>query len=311
MRKIIVIGGANIDIIGRSLNDLVLHDSNMGLIHMSFGGVGRNIAENAARLDQEVYLVSIFSQDSLGDMLMKRCQSLNINCDFSRVMDAPSSTYLAILDQSNDMHVAIADMRLLDYMTTTDIDKIIPLIKPDDICVLDTNLKPELIEYCMDHIDAMIALDPISTHKAEKVKNLLAKLDIFKPNQYEAAALCGFPLDDEAAIIKALHYFADQGIGQILISCQAKGVYGYDHHTILHYWLDQVDIVNATGAGDALFGAYLSYTCMGYTFSQALEYAILASVVNLRSEETVALDLSQKTLKQLIKLVKIEKETVC
>ena len=209
------------------------------------------------------------------------------------------------------MHVAIADMRLLDQMTTDDIDRIIPLINPDDICVLDTNLKSELIEYCVNHIDAMIALDPISTHKADKVSTLLAKLDIFKPNQYEAAALCGFPLDDEAMIVKALHYFADQGIGQIMISCQAKGVYAYDHHTLLHYWIDQVDIVNATGAGDALFGAYLSYTCMGYTFSQALEYAIIASVVNLRSEETVALDLSQKTLEQFIQLYKIEKEAIC
>ena len=93
MPKIIVIGGANIDIIGQSLSELVLHDSNMGLIHLSFGGVGRNIAENAARLDQTVYLVTIFSSDSLGEMLMKHCQSLKINCDYSRVLDAPSSTY--------------------------------------------------------------------------------------------------------------------------------------------------------------------------------------------------------------------------
>lgn len=311
MSKIIVIGGANIDIIGQSSDSLRLHDSNPGLIHLSFGGVGRNIAENAARLNQEVYLLSVFSQDSLGEMLLKHCMDLGIHCEYSKVDKAASSSYLAILDTNNDMHVAIADMRLLDQMTTSDIDRIIPLIQPDDICVLDTNLPSRLIQYCVDHIKAIIALDPISTHKAEKVKMILGKLDIFKPNQYEAAALCGFPLKDETAIIKALHYFADQGIAEIIISCEDRGIYAYDHHTMVHYQTHLDHIVNATGAGDALFGAYLSYTCMAYPFTKALEYAIGASVINLRSEETVALDLSQDTLEHLMPLLTIKKETLC
>ena len=52
--KIAVVGGANMDIGGFPSAALVPGDSNPGQVRMSVGGVGRNIAENAARLGLEV-----------------------------------------------------------------------------------------------------------------------------------------------------------------------------------------------------------------------------------------------------------------
>ncbi len=45
-----VVGGANIDIHGRSEKVLRPNDANPGTVHVSAGGVGRNIAENLVRL---------------------------------------------------------------------------------------------------------------------------------------------------------------------------------------------------------------------------------------------------------------------
>ena len=44
----VVVGGANVDIGGRSAAPLVPADSNPGTITLSLGGVGRNIAQSAA-----------------------------------------------------------------------------------------------------------------------------------------------------------------------------------------------------------------------------------------------------------------------
>ena len=41
-----VFGGANIDVIGHALNNLIEYDSNIGEIELSYGGVGRNIAQS-------------------------------------------------------------------------------------------------------------------------------------------------------------------------------------------------------------------------------------------------------------------------
>ena len=53
-----VIGGLNIDLQGSSDAPLVFNDSNPGEIEMSAGGVGRNIAENMARISIDSKILS-------------------------------------------------------------------------------------------------------------------------------------------------------------------------------------------------------------------------------------------------------------
>ncbi|MEI8181049.1 PfkB family carbohydrate kinase, partial [Aestuariivirga sp.] len=66
MPRVIVIGGANVDIKGRSRGSFVAGTSNPGEVTVSAGGVGRNIAENLARLGISVSLVTALGQDANG-----------------------------------------------------------------------------------------------------------------------------------------------------------------------------------------------------------------------------------------------------
>jgi pseudouridine kinase len=50
MKDILVIGGSNIDYLAKSSHPLIMEDSNIGSLKTAFGGVGRNIVENLARL---------------------------------------------------------------------------------------------------------------------------------------------------------------------------------------------------------------------------------------------------------------------
>ena len=45
-RYVVVIGGMNMDICGRPTSTVVDRDSNPGVVSMSAGGVGQNIAQN-------------------------------------------------------------------------------------------------------------------------------------------------------------------------------------------------------------------------------------------------------------------------
>ena len=67
MADITVIGGINIDIEGCPRKALLPSDSNPGDISISFGGVGRNIVENGARLGADVGLISLTGEDFLGN----------------------------------------------------------------------------------------------------------------------------------------------------------------------------------------------------------------------------------------------------
>ena len=66
-----VIGGANIDIHGKSNDTLQERDSNPGQVHTSAGGVARNIAENLARLGVDCRLITAVGKDHHGQMLLR------------------------------------------------------------------------------------------------------------------------------------------------------------------------------------------------------------------------------------------------
>ena len=60
-KTIAIIGAVNIDICGTSDVQPVLHDSNPGNVNISFGGVGRNIAENLCHLGFKTEMIQVLT----------------------------------------------------------------------------------------------------------------------------------------------------------------------------------------------------------------------------------------------------------
>ena len=87
MADIVIIGGINIDIEGYPYKDLVEQDSNPGRIKISYGGVGRNIAENAARIGEKVAMLSVIGADELGRGARSHLAGLGV--DVSMVREIP------------------------------------------------------------------------------------------------------------------------------------------------------------------------------------------------------------------------------
>jgi pseudouridine kinase len=113
-----VIGGLNIDLQGSSVNPLVFNDSNPGEIVMSAGGVGRNIAENISKLNIHSKILSYVGNDALGDFVVNKSSLSGVDTSFiKKHSHLPTSQYLSVLDDNNDMLVSISDMRIIEEMT--------------------------------------------------------------------------------------------------------------------------------------------------------------------------------------------------
>ena len=69
-KYIVGIGAANVDIHGRSINALNMRDSNPGRMHVSCGGVTRNILENYARLGGKACLLTVVGNDIYGQKIL-------------------------------------------------------------------------------------------------------------------------------------------------------------------------------------------------------------------------------------------------
>ncbi|NLY20375.1 MAG: winged helix-turn-helix transcriptional regulator, partial [Tissierellia bacterium] len=95
---IVIIGGADVDIVGKPFNKLIEKDSNPGKITYSVGGVGRNIAENLAKLKVDTRLLTAIGNDRNGDLIKENAMVNNIDIQHSIFSDShETATYLAIL----------------------------------------------------------------------------------------------------------------------------------------------------------------------------------------------------------------------
>ena len=114
---VVVIGGANIDVCGRPANALNMHDSNIGNVITSPGGVARNIAENLVRLGVRTKLLSVVGADQFGEILLTQANAAGIGVsDMVRLEGQKTSTYLSVLDGAGDLLVAINDMEIVDKL---------------------------------------------------------------------------------------------------------------------------------------------------------------------------------------------------
>lgn len=112
-KPIVVIGGSNIDIKGKSSTTIIKNDSNPGTIKMSCGGVGRNIAENLSRLDLPVIFLSCIGDDALGNNIKHGLNEAGIDTKHLLTTKKYSTgTYLVVLNNDGEMYVALNSMEI-------------------------------------------------------------------------------------------------------------------------------------------------------------------------------------------------------
>ncbi len=142
---VVVIGGANIDLRGRPVGEVLeRHTSNPGKINVGSGGVGRNIAHNLALLNVPVTLLSAVGDDGEGIRILEETGKDGVRTEQMIISgEHPTGIYLAILDEKGEMEVAVSDMQILEEITVEYLRSKAYLIKESKIVVVDTNIPEE------------------------------------------------------------------------------------------------------------------------------------------------------------------------
>ena len=130
------IGGANMDIHGKSDRQLIMRDSNPGSLHTSLGGVCRNICENLARLGETVRLITVVGDDVQGRGIIEGCEKAGIDMSATRVLRGErSSSYISIMDGDGDMLLAMSDMHIIKQLNAQLVDESRDLLCGADLVV--------------------------------------------------------------------------------------------------------------------------------------------------------------------------------
>lgn len=299
----VVVGGVNVDICGRSLVPLVAADSNPGVVTTSLGGVGRNIAHNLRLMDVEVKLLSAYGDDVNGSQVEASCTALGI--DLKHALQVPgesTSTYLYLTDPQGEMALAVSDMSICQRITPSYLAANLPLLRGAQVVVADTNIPKESLEYLAKNCTAPLFIDPVSTIKAEKIRDLLPYIHTLKPNRLEAELLSGIPIHGREDVAAAARVLLDKGVQRVFISMGADGVYAADAEGDVCLPPVPGNMVNTTGCGDAFAAALVWAWLEGCTLAETAKAGSAAGSIAMESSETINPNMSATEIRHRMTL---------
>lgn len=293
MKKITIIGGANIDYTITSKHPLIKGDSLPSNMEESFGGVGRNIAETLSRLNIDTTFITALSFKDKGQHLVKHlndtsCTTISIPCD-------KTSQYVMILDQHHDLYMGFNDMNSLE--NALNIDKIKPYhdkIKDSDYLVIEGNLNESLIEYIFNvYKNIPIIVDGISAQKVIKFKPYLHNIFMMKMNALEANALLDKDYQSFNELKHASMTLHDKGINHVLLTLGERGAFYGSTLGIIHDHYPTDEVVNTSGAGDSFLAGCI-YALINH--HPILKTALSMSKITLKSLNAVNQSLTETLL---------------
>ena len=285
---VVVVGGVNMDIGGRSLAPLVPKDSNPGRVTMSLGGVGRNIAHNMSLLGLDVRFLTALGDDIYGQKIEASCGELGIDISHAlRIPGGATPTYLFINDADGDMELAVSDMEICDRMTPSYLSANLQLLNNAQLVVADTNLPQESLEFLANRCTVPIFADPVSTTKAKKLLPILGKLHTLKPNRMEAELLSGVKITDDESLFEAARALLDTGLHRVFISLGSRGVLAASQVEMRIVPSYPAVMKNATGAGDAFMAALAWAYLEGTDLEGAAKAAAATASLSIESETTI------------------------
>lgn len=300
--RAIVIGGANMDIFGFPEKELVPSVSNPGRVETSCGGVGRNIAENIARLGAPVSLVAAVGVDSNGEYLLKQCQAAGV--DVGRIIRSdkhPTSTYIALQNGSGDMAWAVSQMDITRELSVEKLSNEESWIENGSLLVLDANIPEVTLRWILDRFRELpIWVDPVSLEKAKRLKGLLGGIHAIKPNRQEAALISGIPADDEDGVLANWEWFMKAGVNELWLSLGKEGLFFGNAQRGVFARIELGGMVNANGAGDAMMAGAVFGSLNGYSDEDRIRIALAAAAATCRTASTIDMMLSEKNLKTLM-----------
>ncbi|VEU82495.1 carbohydrate kinase family protein [Acholeplasma hippikon] len=249
MKKIVVIGGTNIDLLAHTFDQVVLEDSNPGYINKSFGGVARNIAENLARLGMDVTLLTALGKDAMS--FVSLAKRINLKLSYQQISQTP--TYLAVHNKNGEMVVAVSAMEEFEKLNENFILKHSKLIEDADIVVLDANLSESALSFLFKNYKKTYYVDLISSHKAYKFLPYISKIHTLKINEVEGKKISNKenPYDIGQELL-------NQGLKSVYLTLGKNGAYNFTNKQTDFYQKSfESKMQNDTGAGDAFFAGVI------------------------------------------------------
>ena len=262
MKKIIVIGSSNIDMVVRTSHLPAPGETILGgEFFMNQGGKGANQAVAVKRLGGNLIFVAKLGNDILGQQSVDYFKKEGIDTKYITLDENSASGANMLLNEQ-------------------DVDKVVEEMCEGDILLMQLEIPIQTVEYAARRAfekGVKVVLNPAPARSLPK--ELLRYLLMITPNRIEAEMLTGIKIVNDADAERVAKEISAMGVQNIIVTLGSKGCLVREGDT--SYCVDafKVEPVDTTAAGDTFNGALCVGLAEGMNLRQAAVMASKASSV--------------------------------
>ena len=281
--NVVVIGSLNMDLVTRAPR---LPKGGETLIGHSFatvsGGKGANQAVAAARLGAQVAMVGCVGNDDYGVQLRDALLAEQIDCQaVSTVADSSGVALIVVDDNSQNAIVIVAGAN--GAMTPAVIDRFDAVLQAADVIICQLEIPDATVGHALKRARALgktVILNPAPASRPLPADWFTA-IDYLIPNESEAAALSGLPVDSLQSAESAASQLIAMGAGKVIITLGAQGSLFANGKGFEHFPAPKVKAVDTTAAGDTFVGGFAAALASGKSEAEAIRYGQVAAALSV------------------------------
>lgn len=281
--NVVVIGSLNMDLVTRAPR---LPRGGETLIGHSFatvsGGKGANQAVAAARLGAQVAMIGCVGNDDYGVQLRDALLAEQIDCQAVSVVEGSSGVALIVVDDhSQNAIVIVAGAN--GAMTPAVIDRFDAVLQNADVIICQLEIPDATVGYALKRARTLgktVILNPAPASRPLPA-DWFAAIDYLIPNESEAAALSGLPVESRESAEKAASRLIAMGAGKVIITLGAEGSLFANGKGFEHFPAPKVKAVDTTAAGDTFVGGFAAALADGKSEAEAIRYGQIAAALSV------------------------------
>ena len=281
MKKIIVIGSSNVDMVVRTSHLPAPGETILGgEFFMNQGGKGANQAVAIKRLGGNLIFMAKLGNDVLGRQSGKKKKKEGIDTRYI-ALDEDSASGVALIsvdDHAENSIVVASGANML--LNEQDVDKMLEEMCEGDILLMQLEIPLQTVEYAARKAfgkGVKVVLNPAPARSLPK--ELFRHLYMVTPNRIEAEMLTGIKIANDADVEKVAEEICAMGVKNVIITLGSKGCLIREEGVSYRIDAFKVEPVDTTAAGDTFNGALCVGLSEGMDLKQAAVMASKASSI--------------------------------
>ncbi|MEE9263900.1 MAG: ribokinase, partial [Vicinamibacteria bacterium] len=223
--RIAVVGSANVDLTSFTDQFPKAGETVFGeAFDLGFGGKGANQAVAAKYCGAKVQMVARVGDDLFGPATIKNFKSLGIGAREVKTVKGVSSGVAPIFVEKSGQNRIIVVKGANDKLTAKGVNQAASRLKRADIIILQFEIPLDTVYHTVRFArknKIRCIVNPAPALPADLKQ--LANVDYFVPNETEAAAITGKPVETVDQAKACAEYLLAQGIRRVIITLGEKG----------------------------------------------------------------------------------------